>query len=66
MNTVEAIEQAVKCLHPDELAKFRHWFADFEAAAWDQQIEADAVVGKLDALAAEAMAEYRDGKSREI
>jgi len=66
MNTVEAIEQAVKRLQADELAAFRDWFAEFDAAAWDQQIEADAGAEKLDALAAEAMAEYDDGKSNEI
>ena len=33
-------------------------FAEFDAAAWDAQIEADAAAGKLDAFAAEALAEY--------
>ena len=34
---------------------------DIDAAAWDAQIEADAAAGKLDALAAEALAEYNAG-----
>ena len=34
--------------------------------AWDAQIEADASAGKLDGLAAEALAEYRSGKVREF
>jgi hypothetical protein len=60
------IERAVEQLSADELAKFRRWFLKFDAAAWDAQIEADAAAGKLDALAEEALAEYRAGKAREI
>jgi hypothetical protein len=66
MFTVEAIEQAVEQLSPTELAKFRRWFAQFDAEAWDAQIEADAAAGKLDALAEEALAEYRNGQAREL
>lgn len=50
---------------PEELAKFRRWFLKFDAAAWDAQIEADDAAGKFDALADEALAEYRTGKARE-
>lgn len=60
------IERAVEQLSPEELAKFRRWFLEFDTAAWDAQIEADAAAGKLDALAEEALAEYRAGKAREI
>ncbi len=66
MFTAEAIEQAVEQLSPTELAKFRRWFAQFDAEAWDAQIEADAAVGKLDALAEEALTEYRNGQAREL
>lgn len=66
MSTIEAIEQAVQELAPDDLAEFRRWFAAFDATAWDAQIEADANGGKFDALAAEAMAEYCQGKAREL
>lgn len=66
MFTVEAIERAVEQLSPAELAEFRRWFAQFDAEAWDAQIEADAAAGKLDALAEEALAEYRSGQAREL
>jgi len=66
MSTIEAIEEAVEKLPHAELAKFRRWFAEFDAAAWDAQIEADAAAGKLDVLAEEALAEYRAGKAREF
>ena len=66
MATVETIERAIEQLPPEKLAKFRRWFLEFDAAAWDAQIEADAAAGKFDALAEEALAEYRSGKAREI
>jgi hypothetical protein len=66
MTTVETLEAAVSQLAPNDLAEFRRWFASFDAAAWDKQIEADAAAGKLDALAAEARADYDAGKAREL
>ena len=66
MTNVETIERAIEQLPPDELAKLRRWFLEFDAAAWDAQIEVDAATGKFDALAEEAMTEYRSGKAREI
>ena len=66
MSTVETIEKAVRGLTPSELAIFRRWFAEFDATAWDAQIEADAASGKLESLAQEALAEYRNGTAREI
>jgi hypothetical protein len=66
MGNVKSIEEAVAKLPPAELTEFRHWFAEFDAAAWDRQIESDAVGGKLDLLAAEALADYRAGPTREL
>ena len=66
MSTIESLENTIRKLQPAELAEFRRWFTAFDATAWDAQIEADAAAGKLDALAAEALAEYHAGKAREI
>jgi hypothetical protein len=66
MSAVEALEIAIQELHPADLAEFRRWFAEFDAAAWDAQIESDVAAGKLDALAEEALANYRNGKAREL
>ena len=66
MGNVKSIEKAVESLPPSELAEFRHWFAEFDAAAWDKQIEQDASSGKLDSLAAEALSDYRSGSAREL
>ena len=56
MGNVRSIETAVEALPPAELAEFRRWFAEFDAAAWDKPIEQDDTGGKLDRLAAEALA----------
>jgi hypothetical protein len=66
MTTVEGIENKVEKLSLKELSEFRLWFTKYDANPWDAQIEADAVAGKLDALAKEALAEYESGKAQEI
>lgn len=66
MTNIETLEAAVSQLPPRDLAEFRRWFAEFDAAAWDRQIEADAASGKLDALAAEALSDYESGQAREL
>lgn len=66
MTKVEIIENEVKKLSPKELSQFRNWFMAFDTDAWDLQIEADAAAGKLDALANEALEEYKNGKAKEI
>ena len=66
MGNVKSIEMAVEALPPSELAEFRRWFAEFDAAAWDRQIEQDAAAGRLDQLAAEALADYSAGAGREL
>ena len=66
MRNVQSIAKAVEALPPSELAEFRHWFGEFDSAAWDRQIEQDAAAGKLDALAAEALADFESGFAREL
>jgi len=64
--TLHDIESAVARLGPDELAKFRAWFVEFDADAWDRQIEEDANAGRLDALAEEALEDHRSGRTTEL
>ena len=66
MGSVKSIERAVESLPPVELAEFRRWFAEFDGSAWDAQIEHDVASGKLDLLAAEALADYRAGSTRQF
>ena len=64
MATVESLANAIKSLSATELARFRAWFAEFDTAAWDAQIESDAADGKLDGLGHEALKEYKRGSAR--
>jgi predicted esterase len=59
MGNIKALEAAVEALDPEALAEFRRWFAEFDAAAWDCQLEADLNAGKLDALLQEAEKDHR-------
>ena len=63
MEKVERTEREVEALSSEELAKFRQWFAAFDAEAWDRQLEADVKAGKLDALADRALRDHAAGKS---
>ena len=64
MENIESIEKAVASLPPTDLAKFRRWFVEYDATAWDKQIEQDTASGKIDGLAAEALADYRAGAAQ--
>lgn len=63
MRNVKSIEKAVESLPPQELAEFRHWFAEFDGLEWDRQMEKDAASGKLDQFASEALADYKSTRS---
>ena len=56
---MQEIEYALEKLSEEELAEIRAWL-------WDRDIERDAVAGKLDALADEALQEHRNGQTRRL
>jgi hypothetical protein len=66
MTRVQALEQEIEQLSPEELVELRMWLDEREAEAWDREIERDAASGKLDKLFEKSMADHRAGKSREI
>ena len=66
MSEIEQLEQRVKKLSQQDLAKFRAWFVEYDARVWDAQIEADSKAGKLDGLINEALTDYKSGKAREL
>ena len=63
---IQELEQAVTDLPPKELARFREWFDEFDAQAWDKQMEADAGSGKFDKIAEQAGNDYQAGKAKEV
>ncbi len=63
---LEDLEKAVAELPVDQLARFRAWFEEFEAARFDKKIEQDAAAGRLDRLAEEALSDFRADRTREL
>jgi hypothetical protein len=66
MSTLQEIEEAVRQLSAEELAAFRRWFAEFDAAVWDRQIEEDVAAGRLDQLADEALQDRSEGRCTDL
>ena len=66
MGEVREIENRIRKLTPKELAELRAWFLEFDAQQWDEQIARDLAAGKLDALIAEAVADRKAGKARDL
>jgi hypothetical protein len=66
MNRVSRIEQQVKDLTAEELGAFRKWFMAFDTEAWDRQLEADAVTGKLDGMAERALRDRSASRSTKL
>ena len=66
MGKVNEIETAVRELSANDLATFRRWFTEYDAGVWDQQIEGDIAAGRLDALADEALKDWREGRVQEL
>ncbi|NEO89240.1 MAG: hypothetical protein F6K56_02845 [Moorea sp. SIO3G5] len=60
------IERAVSQLYREDIAKFRAWFAEFDAANWDRQFETDVAAGRLDALADKALKDLRQGNCTDL
>jgi hypothetical protein len=66
MLTVEQIENAILKLPPNEMGELLEWFLNLDYKRWDVQLEKDIAEGKLDALAAEALADFESGNYRAI
>ena len=58
MSTVEHIEDEIRKMSLDELARFRKWFLEFDSKQWDEEIEQDAKAGNLDKIAEQAIESY--------
>ena len=66
MSSLNEVELAVSQLSPEDLVAFRAWFAEFDAAAWDRQIEKDVAAGRLDALAKKALKHLGEGRCTDL
>ena len=59
---IKEIESAIAQLPPSELAELAKWFEEFQARAWDAQLEQDIQSGRLDALIKQAEQEFAQEK----
>jgi hypothetical protein len=66
MLTIEQIENAILQLRPNQIGVLLEWFLNLDYKRWDFQLEKDIAEGKLDALAAEAVADFESGNYRAI
>ena len=66
MTRIQKLEREIKELTRSELAAFRQWFQEFDAAQWDRQIEEDVLAGKFDRLAEKALADHKAGRTKEL
>jgi hypothetical protein len=66
MTKLEDIQKAATELSDDERKVLRAWLDELDEQAWDAQIERDAKAGKLDKLAAKALADYKAGRTKEL
>ena len=66
MGKIENLEEQIRALSPEEFARFREWFAQFDTEVWDRQLEADVKAGKLDKLAERALQADAAGQSTEL
>ena len=64
--TIEELQKGVEDLLPDELARFRAWYEQFDAALFDAKIERDAGNGTLDRVLAKSDEDFRAGRFREV
>lgn len=65
-NAVKDIENLVASLPMEQLNEFRSWYEKFDSDIWDEQIEKDVLAKKIDSIAARAIADHREGKSRKL
>jgi hypothetical protein len=66
MSTIEEIKSAIHHLSRKDLERFRAWFYEYEAGAWDTEFEQDVQAGKLDALAAQATRDFEEGRCTDL
>ena len=60
------IESAITQLPRGELAELISWLRQYEAEAWDRQIEEDLAAGRLDRLLSEVDEEYKAGLAQPL
>ena len=66
MTTIKEIQAAIQSLSPDDFTYLRKWMMELDWQQWNQEIEADSNLGKLDFLIDEALIEKAQNKLQEF
>jgi hypothetical protein len=64
--SVAEIESIIEQLPAKDFAELVAWIQDRHSQSWDEQIECDLDAGRLDAIMAEADAEYQQGLAKPL
>jgi hypothetical protein len=66
VSRVKELEGQIKELSSNEFQELRAWLAEYEAEVWDQQFHADAIAGRLDAVADQALKDFSEGRFNDL
>jgi hypothetical protein len=66
MTTLDEIKEAVARLDGEQFSRFRQWFIERDADAWEQEMGEDIQAGKLDFLAEEGLLDFQAGKVHKL
>jgi hypothetical protein len=64
--SVNEIETAITSLPRQDVIHLMSWLSEYHARLWDEQIEEDLEVGRLNAILAEVDKEYHAGQARPL
>lgn len=63
---MDDIQRSIEALSREEVEFLTAWLGELEARRFDEAIERGMASGKFDALADEALAEYKAGLTRKL
>lgn len=66
MAQIDHIKTDIEALSSEDFAQLRAWMAEKDSQNWDEKIEKDASLGKLDFLRKEALAAKEKGQLGEL
>ena len=66
MTTVTELQEAILGLSDAEYTQLIHWLRDKDWERWEREFDEDVRAGKLDALAAEALAAKAKGELKDL
>jgi hypothetical protein len=66
MTKLQLIQTEIETLTDNEFTYLKNWINEFDAQQWENQIEEDSNLGRLDFLIEESLLEKSKGQLREL